>query len=255
MADTVLMADLTWPEFEARAKGDPVVFLPCGAFEQHGPHLPFSVDALLPTAIAEGIARRVGGLVAPPLTYGYKSLPKSGGGPHFPGTINLGGATLVGIVGDIIREFHRHGLRKICAIVGHYENQWFVGEGIDNALREIADPDLKAMRLEYWDFCSEAVLEQVLPGGYAGVELEHAAVMETSLMMYLYPDKVREELIPDHPPADFPPYDVYPAARDWVPWSGALTTARGSSAEKGKLMYDHYVASISAAVEKEFGSR
>jgi len=252
MTDSVLMADLTWPEFEARVKDDPVIFLPCGAFEQHGPHLPFAVDALLPTAIAEGVARQVGGLVASATTYGYKSMPKSGGGPGFPVTINLDGATLVSLVGDIIRELHRHGLRKVCPIVGHYENQWFVGEGIDNALREIGDPDLKAMRLEYWDFCTPEVLDKVFPDGYPGVELEHAAVMETSLMMHLYPHMVREHLIPDHPPADFPPYDVYPAPEGWVPGSGALTTANGSTAEKGRIMYDHYIASIAAAVNKEF---
>ena len=68
MTDSVLMADLTWPEFEARVTGEPVIFLPYGAFEQHGPHLPFAVDALLPTAIAEGVARQVGGLVASAIT-------------------------------------------------------------------------------------------------------------------------------------------------------------------------------------------
>jgi creatinine amidohydrolase len=252
MTDSVLMADLTWPEFEARMTDEPVIFLPCGAFEQHGPHLPFAVDALLPTAIAEGVARQVGGLVASAITYGYKSMPKSGGGPGFPGTINLDGATLVSIVGDIIRDLHRHGLRKVCAIVGHYENQWFVGEGIDLALSQIGDPDLKAMRLEYWDFCTPEVLDKVFSDGFPGIELEHAAVMETSLMMHLHPDKVRDDLIPDHPPADFPPYDVYPAAESWVPASGALTTAKGSTAEKGRIMYDHYVARISQAVNTEF---
>ncbi len=40
----------------------------------------------------------------------------------------------------------------------------------------MVDTVLMAMRLGYWDFCSEGVLEQVLPDGYAGIELEHAAV-------------------------------------------------------------------------------
>ena len=216
MADSVPMTNLTWPEFEARVKDDLVIF--CRAAR------------LSSTAITEGVARQVGDLVTTAITYGYKSMPKSGGSPGFPGTINLDGATLVSVVGDIIRDIHRHGLRKVCAIVGHYENQWFVGEGIDLALREIGDADLKAMRLEYWDFCTPAVLGQVFPDGYPGVELEHAVVMETSLMLHLYPDKVRKDLIPDHPPAEFPPYDVYPVAEGWVPWSGALTTAKGSTA-------------------------
>ncbi|MFQ5784132.1 MAG: creatininase [Alphaproteobacteria bacterium] len=252
MIDGVRMADLTWPEFAERAKRDPVMFLPCGSFEQHGPHLPFEVDALIPAAIAEGVADRVGGLVLPTLAYGYTSMPKSGGGPYFPGTINLDGATLARLVGDIVREVHRHGLRKLCVIVGHYENQWHVTEGLDTALRAIGDSGFKAMRLEYWDFCTPALIAELFPDGYPGIELEHAAVMETSLMLHLHPDKVRRDLIPDNESADFPPYDLFPAARDWVPRTGALTSAKTASAEKGRLLYEHYVAAIAAAVRKEF---
>ncbi|WP_255969945.1 creatininase family protein, partial [Klebsiella pneumoniae] len=69
-------------------------FLPCGATEQHGPHLPLGTDALLASAISAEVAARVGGLVAPALSYGYKSQPKCGGGQHFCGTTSLDGATL-----------------------------------------------------------------------------------------------------------------------------------------------------------------
>ncbi len=62
-----------------------VVFLPLGATEQHGPHLAMSVDVVLPTAVAERVAREIGGLVAPTIPYGYKSQPRSGGGEAFPG--------------------------------------------------------------------------------------------------------------------------------------------------------------------------
>jgi len=254
MADSVRMADLAWPEFAERAKRDPIVFLPCGAFEQHGPHLPFDVDVLIPSAIAEGAARRVGGLVLPALAYGYTSMPKSGGGPYFPGTLNLSGETLSRLVSDLVHELARHGIAKLCAIVGHYENQWPVSEGLDRAVRALGDTPFKAMRLEYWDFCTPEVIEAVFPDGYVGIELEHAAVMETSLMLHLHPEKVRRDLIPHHPPADFPPYDLYPAARDWVPASGALTSARDASAEKGRVLFDHYVAAIAEATRKEFST-
>ena len=55
------------------------VIIPAGATEQHGPHMPLGVDAMLSRAIAEEVARKLGALVAPTLSYGYKSQPRSGG--------------------------------------------------------------------------------------------------------------------------------------------------------------------------------
>lgn len=248
----VQMERMSWPEFAAEVARDPVVFLPCGATEQHGPHLPLAVDALLPEALCCDIARKVGGVVAPTLHFGYKSMPKSGGGPFFPGTINLDASTLIAMVRDVIRELVRHGVRKICAVIGHYENQWIVTEGIDLAMRECGHTGLRIMRLEYWDFCTEATFAQVFPDGFPGIALEHAAVIETSLMMHYHPDLVRLDLIPDNPPADFPPYDMFPPHRHWVPESGALTSAKGATAAKGRIMAEQLVADIAAAIDKEF---
>jgi creatinine amidohydrolase len=103
-----LLADLTWPELQTRLADQPVIFVPCGATEQHGPHLPLGVDVYLSTSMAKLVAGLVGGIVAPALAYGYKSMPKSGGGPFFPGTINLDGATLSCVVRDIVHTRFSH---------------------------------------------------------------------------------------------------------------------------------------------------
>jgi creatinine amidohydrolase len=236
-----------------RLVDDPVILVPCGATEQHGPHLPLGVDVCLSTALAATVAREIGGIVAPALAYGYKSMPRSGGGPFFPGTINLDGATLSHVVRDIIREWVRHGVRKLCFFDGHFENQWFITEGIDLAVREIRDPGLKVMRFEYWDFFTTKTLEQVFPSGdFSSIALEHAAVIETSLMLHFHPELVRKELIPDNPSANPPPYDVFPADPDFAPKSGALITAAGASVLKGKIMAEQAAADIVKAMRKAF---
>ena len=80
-----LMQDLTWPEFQARLRGE-IIMLPTGSLEQHGPHLPLGVDVVIPTGFALRTAEALGaGIVAPAVPYGYKSQPTSGGGPLFPG--------------------------------------------------------------------------------------------------------------------------------------------------------------------------
>ncbi len=122
---TVRMDQLSWVEYARRVREQsPVVFLPCGATEQHGPHLPLGTDALLASALCEDVARQVDGLVAPALSYGYKSQPKCGGGQHFCGTTSLDGQTLIALVRDAVREFARHGVTRLVLVDGHYENQW-----------------------------------------------------------------------------------------------------------------------------------
>ena len=245
---TVHMDQLSWVDYERRVREGAVVFLPCGATEQHGPHLPLGTDALLASAISADVAARVGGLVAPALSYGYKSQPKCGGGQHFCGTTSLDGATLSALVRDAVREFHRHGVRRLVLVLGHYENQWFVAEGIQLALRDLGpDAGLEVMRLEHWDFCHEQTLTDIFPEGFPGFALEHAAVIETSLMLHFHPQLVALEKIPDDAPADFPPYDMYPTRTEWVPPSGVLSSARGSSAAKGqRLAHDIGVQGVCA---------
>ncbi|WP_097461034.1 creatininase [Mangrovitalea sediminis] len=251
---SVYMDQISWVEYQQRVNDGTVVFLPCGATEQHGPHLPLGTDALLSTAISADVAGRLGGIVAPALAYGYKSQPKCGGGQHFCGTTSLDGGTLTALVQDAVREFARHGVKRLVLVLGHYENQWFVAEGIQLALRELGPScDLRVMRLEHWDFCQETTLTDIFPDGFPGFALEHAAVIETSLMLHYHPNLVSLERIPNDPPADFPPYDIYPSRTEWVPPSGVLSSAKGSDAEKGRRLASDIVGGIASAVATEFG--
>lgn len=124
MVESVFMAELSWPEWEARIQAGAIIFLPLGATEQHGPHLPLNVDVILPTAVAERVARQLGGLVAPTLNYGYKSMPRSGGGQSFPGTASLDAATFSHTIRDVIRDMGLHGARRFVILNGHLENGW-----------------------------------------------------------------------------------------------------------------------------------
>lgn len=255
-ADTVFAAELPWPDYDARVRdGSVPIFIPIGSMEQHGCHMPMHVDVLLPTEFARRIAEAVGALVAPPFTYGYKSHQKSGGGNHLPGTTSLDGATLVAALRDVIKEFARHGVRRICLFNGHFENSWFIVEGIDLALRELkwgGIDDVKIVVLSYWDFVDKPTIARLYPDGFTGWDLEHGGVLETSLMLALYPDLVRIDRAIHHEPASFPPYDVYPARPEWTPASGTLSSPREASAEKGEILLDVCIEGIVKALETEF---
>ena len=152
-----------------------------------------SVDVVLPTAVCERVAREVGGLVAPTIPYGYKSQPRSGGGEAFPGTTSLDAHTFSLVVRDVIRSLGHDGVRRLVVLNGHFENCWPAVEGVDLGLRELRRDgiaDMQVMRLEYWDFVHRQTLDRLFPDGFPGTELEHASLLETSLMLLLRPDLV-----------------------------------------------------------------
>ena len=255
MVDSVFMSELSWPEFAEKVKTRAVFFLPIGSTEQHGPHLPLNVDVILPTGVCERVARNVGGVVAPTIPYGYKSQPRSGGGQAFPGTTSLDAHTLTLVVRDIVRDLGLHGVRQLVTVNGHYENTWPILEGIDLGVRELKRdgvPDLTVLRLEYWDFVRRETLDRLFPEGFPGTELEHAALLETSMMLLLRPDLVDISKVPAHGPATFPTYDRTPVRPDMVPRTGVLAQALGSTAEKGKWLMDDHVELITRAVRTEF---
>lgn len=250
------MAELSWPEFAAKTEARAPFFLPVGATEQHGPHLPLGVDVILPTGVCERVARNVGGVVAPALAYGYKSQPRSGGGQGFPGTTSLDAHTFSLVVRDVIRDLGLHGVRRLVVVNGHFENSWPLVEGVDLGTRELKRDgigDMVVVRLEYWDFVRCETLDRVFPDGFPGIDLEHASLLETSLMLLLRPDLVDMTKVPSDGPAQFPTYDRTPMKSGFVPASGVLARAQGASVEKGQWLMDDHVELITNAVRAEFG--
>jgi creatinine amidohydrolase len=241
MVDSVFMAELSWPEWQEKIAAGAIIFIPLGATEQHGPHLPLNVDVIIPTGVCERVARNVGGLVAPTFQYGYKSMPRSGGGQSFPGTTSLNAQTFAHTLRDVIRDMAVHGARRFVVVNGHFENSWASVEGLDLALRALRQEnisDVTAMRLEYWDFVRKETLDRIFPDGFPGTELEHLVAVEK---------------IPQEGRASFPPYDIFPPPPGYLRASGVLADARGSRAEIGQWLMDDHVTLIIAAVKKEFG--
>lgn len=231
----VHMNKMTWSEFNAKKEN--IIILPVGSTEQHSYHLPLSTDAVIAEKISELFAEKTDGVVAPTLTYGYKSKPMSGGGPLFPGTIDLSGETLIHLTKDILEEFCRDGIKNIFVNNAHFENEAFLLEAIDIVSGKY--PDVKIIESDWWDVLSQDIIDKVFSDiPFPGWASEHAAITETSLIMYLAPELVREDGLPTEKGITPVPYHKYPIIKGMVPDSGALASAKGSSAEKGKIITD-----------------
>jgi len=257
VTDSVMMSDLSWDEYQRRLKEqDAIVLLPVGAVEQHGYHLPLGTDWMMATYMARRAAENVGGVVAAPISYGYRSQIRTGGGPHRCGTTNLDGSTLINLVKDVLKELARHGARKIAVIDGHFENRFYLDEACHLAVRELEYAGIqgaKILKMLYAERIKPETLETVYAGKpYPGLDLEHGGILETAMMLYCHPEHVDMSKIPDEELPKFPPYDLFPVDPDWVPPSGCLSSGKESTVEMGKLLVEEFVALVSASLNKEF---
>lgn len=252
MASRRRFAELTWPEVaEAVDRGAGIV-LPVGATEQHGHHLPLATDALLATDLADAIAEPVDLLVAPAITYGYRSRPLSGGGQGFVGTTSVSAGALISQVHDVLREFVRQGFRRILVLNWHFENSNFVYEAAFTALEPHAESPAVAMVMEApFQDLSDETMQLLFGDEFPGWATEHASIMETSLMLHLHPELVRFERAVDDSAERRPWWDVIPTPAAFVPASGTLWKATQADAEKGRITWNEIVATARAAATEE----
>jgi len=257
MSSSVMMSELSWDEYQRRiAEEDAIVLLPVGAVEQHGYHLPLGTDWMMATYMARRAAENVGGIVAAPISYGYRSQIRTGGGPYMGGTTNLDGLTLISLVKDVLKELVRHGARKLAVIDGHFENRFYLDEACHLAVRELeyaGITDARILKMIYAEKIKPETLEKVYTGKeYPGLDLEHGGVLETAMMLYCHPELVHMERIPKEDLPDFPPYDLFPGQQDWVPPSGSLSSGFGATEEIGKLLVEEFVELVSTSLQTEF---
>lgn len=255
MDKSVFLEDLdAFAYREALATGEAIVLIPVGSLEQHGPHLPLGTDTILSSRFAEGVARRLGALVAQPISYGYKSQQKSGGGNHLSGTTSLDGETLIKVARNLAKSFLNQGVRHVVFVNGHFENYQFLYEGIDLALEDLRigpGAEQSVLLLSYWDFVSPDTLGRVYPDGFPGWDIEHGGVLETSLMLHLEPARVALDRLVDGPAAVLPRFDRLPVVPERTPATGCLSSAAGSSAAKGALLYGQVVDDLTADLSAE----
>ena len=244
------MNDMTWSEFD-KSK-DKVIILPIGATEQHAMHLPLCTDSKIAEGFALSLAKEIDGVIMPTLSYGYKSKPLSGGGPLFPGTIDLNGETVIRLVYDILMEIVKDGFTKIFIMNAHYENEAFVVEAMDLVNR---DTNGKATMVasNWWDPLPKKAIDEIFDEvPFPGWAFEHAAVTETSLMMYFAPELVKFERNVEVEETEALPYFRYPLYKDDVPETGALASAKSSSSEMGKVIADNVIPELIKICKREF---
>jgi creatinine amidohydrolase len=243
---------LTWPEINDAVDLNKVCIVPCGAVEQHGPHLPLDVDLVCPVGIASGAGRQVPekALVLPVVASGY-----TGHVMDFPGTINTHFEHFMDGVLDITKSLAYHGFKKIILLNGHGSN-W---PNLDLVARRTnLETDAECVPICWWGLLSvdkeflPRWRQSKFPGGCS-----HACELETSLYLYLDGDNVRKDQIKsgtisfNEENSPFMWVDLFAAGPATViSWTssysetGVLGDAELATAEKGRLAYEEAVKQL-----------
>ncbi|HMB25464.1 MAG TPA: creatininase family protein, partial [Anaerolineales bacterium] len=217
-----------------------VILIPVGHTEQHGYHLPLSVDTIIIEAIAKGTTVK-----APARSYTLPVMPYgvSTHRPSFAATLNAGGRAFEDFWVAVIDVLVQRGFDRFYFMSGHGGNSSF----LVNVVKYAGERHRRI-------FCATAFLHT---SGRIGAEaltkyrtspiggMGHACELETSYLLHLRPDLCHMERVVDE--TDFVTTPDY--YMDWIeggalvanpPWdddtkTGAYGAGSHGTAEKGRL--------------------
>ena len=238
--------DLKANDLRALAARDAIVFVPVGSTEQHGPHLPVQVDALLAGEVARRAARRVAErepvVVAPTVWMGLAEHHMSYGG-----TITLDFPTFHAVLRCVCDSILRHGFRRVLLLNGHGGNIAALTVIVGELRRE-----LKAViaTATYWTLPKAAE-------AFAGIleaqqNVRHACEAETSMLLYLKPELVDAEAMRQVQAPTKGLLDQGGVYR-WrsmteMTESGVIGVPAAASAEKGEKLLDAAAEALAEAL-------
>ena len=185
-------AELSTRDFaEARTWGlaaQTVAVLPVAAVEQHGPHLPLSVDATLLQGVLDAalplLPADLPVLLLPPMSLGLSIEHRS-----YAGTLTLSPATLLALWTEVGECVARTGIKKLLIFNGHGGN---VG-AMDIVARELRQ---RCGLLVYSSSWFGLPLPDAVSGLFSAQEHRfgiHGGEIETSMMLHLAPETVHME--------------------------------------------------------------
>jgi creatinine amidohydrolase len=245
----------TWPELGEVAKKQPVVVLPIGSVEDHGPHLPLDVDNFLIWQISEAAAQRAAGdiLLMPVIPFGYETHHMD-----FHGTIDIRMEHLLHFVLDVTKSVAHHGFRRILIADGHGSNMPI----LDLVARRTILETQALCAPFLWPSLALKKIRELRKSGRGG--MSHACELETSVYLYLdaervQMDKARKEM--GQPDSEFIWSDLTDPGPirmmdHWTRFSksGINGDPTLATAEKGKAIFEAVVDAF-VRLAREFKSR
>lgn len=178
---------LTWPEVaDLDLTGAGALVLPIGSIEQHGPHLATDCDLVFAEQFLQLTLDR---LSPDTRVWHLPILPISKSNEHvgFPGTWYLSAKTFMSVITEIAENAKRNGFRRLVLWNCH---------GGNRALLEVLARDIRIETglMTFQIFASGAMADPLEPLDPREPDYGiHAGEWETSMMLALAPDRVRQD--------------------------------------------------------------
>jgi creatinine amidohydrolase len=235
-------ADLGTRDFAALDPATAVAVLPVAATEQHGPHLPLSVDQTLVDGVVAAALPHLG----PQLPVLFLPTQQVGYSPEhslFPGTLTLSSATVAAIWIELGQCVAAAGLKKLLLLNSH-GGQVSVMDIVARELRSRSN--LIVYSCSWWNLPLGAEVNGLFSAGEHRFGV-HGGEIETSMMLALRPQTVAMERARDFRStsqdraAAFPILGNGSSAKlgwqmqDYNP-AGAAGNAQAATAEKGEAV-------------------
>ncbi len=236
MERSLWLEDLTWIEAEAALRPDVVVLIPLGAAsKEHGPHLRLNNDLVLAEYLTRRIAAQCAVVIAPPMTYHFYPAFV-----EYPGSISLRLETARDLLIDTCRCLASYGPRQF----------YILNTGVSTvrALRPAAEALAEqGITMHFTDILALlAPIEQAIAEQAGGT---HADEIETSMMLYIAPDRVDMRLaVSDYHPGSGPLTRISGGTGAYSP-SGIYGDATLATAHKGRIVVETLIAALVAEVE------
>jgi len=221
------LGSVVWTDLHARLR-QPVIAVPIGSCEQHGPHLPLDTDTRIAIALAEGLADAFEPgevLVAPPL-----AITASGEHGQFPGTLSIGTEATAQVLIELIRSADWSA--GVVLVNGH-------GGNADAVRQAAATATAEGRRVLTW-------WPRIRNGD------AHAGYTETSLMLAIAPRRVRVDAAVAgrvEPVSELAAALRAEGVRAVSP-NGVLGDPAGASATHGRVLLTRMVVDLVAAVDE-----
>ncbi|MEY2953726.1 MAG: hypothetical protein RLZZ401_1813 [Pseudomonadota bacterium] len=178
--------DLNWCDFaqiQSSADIDRVVaVLPVAAVEQHGPHLPVSVDLTLVNGVIQASLSHMAEDL-PVLILPTQAVGKSNEHERFPGTLTLSAQTLIQVWMEIGECIARVGIKKLVLFNAH-GGQVSVMDIVARDLR--AKHDLLVFSCSWYNLPMGSAVDAMFSADEHRFGI-HAGAIETSMMLALEP--------------------------------------------------------------------
>lgn len=166
---------------DIRTSGSEIAVLPIGAFEQHGPCLPLTTDTLIANAIASEIAAAHAVTLLPPITFSCSHEHSD-----WAGTVSISHRTLSLMIEDIATSLCRSGVKQLVLINAHGGN-YVLGNIVQQANAETLTTMALFPRSADWQ--RARVSADLVSSMHDDM---HAGEIETSILLFKYPDAVRD---------------------------------------------------------------